>query len=78
MRIYYNGSAPNISVTVAPAAHLSGELPAQWRDEHGEPVNLSVGFRNGEAVVDSELGRYLVAQKIARSSRLIMPGLLRA
>lgn len=61
---------------VAPAAHLpKGDLPAAWTDEAGEPVQFTVVFREGEAVVTAELGRYLIDQGFAKRTKLWLPGL---
>lgn len=76
MKTYYNGSAGEISVTVSPAAHLAkGDLPAAWRDEAGEPLSFTIHFKGGEAITTPELARYLSSQGIARTTKLILPGL---
>ena len=75
MRIFYNGDAPNISVSACPAGHLPAvECPKQWFEEDGKtPQSFSVQFRDGEAIVDEALGKYLVVQKIALTSKIILP-----
>ena len=66
------------SLTIAPAAHLEGETPAEWTDEEGKPRNMSVVFNYGEAIVTSEIGRYLIAHGLARKTKLILPADLAA
>lgn len=64
-------------VHVAPAAHLDhAGLPADWINERGQPVNMTVTFRDGVAEVTPELGRYLLSQRLARKSSLILPSLV--
>lgn len=63
-------------VFIAPAAHLDhAGLPADWIDENGQPVQMTITFRDGSAEVTPELGRYLVSQKLARKTSLILPEL---
>lgn len=64
---------------IAPAAHLErGDLPADWTDENGDAVNFTIVFREGQAVVTPEIGRYLLAQGLAKRTSLIIPGLVAA
>ncbi len=72
MRVFYTGShAGEMPVTVCPGGHLDhAGLPAEWID-NGKPLTFTVTFRNGEARVPDDLGRYLIDQKIASS--LILP-----
>jgi hypothetical protein len=79
VKIYYNGDAPNLSISACPAGHLPAvECPREWFEEDGTtPRTFTVLFRAGEAIVDAPLGRYLAAQNIARTTKIIMPGHLR-
>ena len=72
MRVFYRGShVGEMPVTVCPAGHLDhAGLPAHWLDK-GKPISFTVTFRGGEARVPDDLGRYLIAQKIA--SPIILP-----
>jgi hypothetical protein len=42
-------------------------------NEDGTPILFTVQFKNGEAEVASNLGRYLIAQGLAQGSRIIIP-----
>jgi hypothetical protein len=79
VKIYYNGGAPDMTVSACPAGHLpAAECPAEWYEEDGKtPLTFPVHFRGGEAIVEAPLGRYLVAQNIARTTKIIMPGHVR-
>lgn len=77
MRLFYAGN-PNatISVTVAPAADpdgVKGGIAADWVDENGEPRNITTYFKPGGVEVPDDLGRYLLAKKLARKTGLILP-----
>ena len=76
MKVFYNGSAPNMMVTASPASHLpAAECPKDWFEEDGTtPRQISVQFKDGAVVLEAPLARYLVAQKIARTSKIMMPG----
>lgn len=58
---------------IAPAADIQGEAPAGWLHDDGTPCNIGVTFQYGEAVVTSEVGRYLIARGLARKTKLIVP-----
>ena len=79
MKVYYNGDAPTVSISACPAGHLPAvECPREWFEEDGTtPRSFTVLFSGGEAIVDAPLGRYLVAQNIARTTKIIFPGQMR-
>jgi len=78
MKVYAAGQRQTVGVQtlhVAPAAHVgeNAACPREWFDDDASPRNFSVIFRNGEAEVDDQIGRYLLAYKLARKTRLILP-----
>lgn len=77
MRVYYAGNDRGNHMTiVAPAADprgIAAGVDADWLDEAGNPRQITVTFKNGEANVPDALGRYLVAVKIAKRTRLLLP-----
>lgn len=80
MKVYAAAERQRTGVSqlhIAPAAHLTrGDLPADWTDEFGNPVNFTVTFRDGVAIVDPAIGRYLLEHGMARRTGLIMPRLV--
>jgi hypothetical protein len=82
MLIYYHGSPDKLPVAehtiiVAPAGHLpKGECLSEWWDTTGErpkPFEYKVQFFFGQAEVDDQLGKYMIAAGLASSTRLIVP-----
>jgi hypothetical protein len=65
---------------IAPAAHVGDQAapPVDWLNDDGSARNFTITFVNGEAEVTDEIGRYLLAYKMARRSRLILPADLAA
>lgn len=62
------------TVHIAPAAHVKkDQCPESWFKPDGMPENFTVAFVHGVAEVTDEIGRYLVAHKMAGKSRLIIP-----
>ncbi|WP_188516967.1 hypothetical protein [Alsobacter metallidurans] len=49
------------------------DLPAHWVTDANEPVQFTVDFIVGEAEVEDELGRYMVAHKLAKRTKLLLP-----
>lgn len=81
MRVYHPGRHPNHSLFVAPAADprtAQGSIDSSWLHENGEPKSFTVNFVGGAADVPDPLGRYLLATKQAKRTRLIFPGLAAA
>lgn len=89
MKIYAAGEAASqaasFNVHIAPAADRDGlehiDPPNEWFDtvvEDGKkvqtPRQIVVTFRHGEADVQGSIGKYLIARKMARASKFIMPG----
>lgn len=60
---------------INPAAHLSDRTacPGDWFDDDGNPREFVVQFVDGEAEVDDRIGRYMVAHRMARKTKLIIP-----
>lgn len=81
MRVYHHHRRRH-SLFVAPAADpraRSGGVESAWLNEDGSPKNILVDFdADGIAEVPDPLGRYLVATKQARRTRLWMPEFLAA
>lgn len=78
MKVYAAGERQAQGVQtlhICPAAHIGEKAacPTEWFGEDGEALNFTVTFRHGEAEVDDQIGRYLLAYKLARKSRLIIP-----
>jgi hypothetical protein len=77
-KIFYNRPyhRPGIvNLTVAPATLDPSARRDDWTDLQGNPVNVTVCFRNGEAVVDDGLAAMLVKHGYARKTK---PALLEA
>lgn len=80
MKVWYNGDAPTVSISACPAGHLPAvECPREWFEDDGTtPRSFTVLFSGGVAIVeDDALARYLVAQNIARTTKIIFPGQMR-
>lgn len=60
---------------INPAAHIGEKAacPEEWFNEAGEPLNFNITFQDGVAEVTDPIGRYLVAHRLARKTRLILP-----
>lgn len=81
MRVYHPGRHANHTLFVAPAADprtAKGSIDADWLHDNGEPKSFTVNFVNGGATVPDPLGRYLLATKQAKRTRLIFPDLAAA
>jgi hypothetical protein len=82
MKVYANGDRQRFGIQtmhINPAAHVSAvdgtaSCPKEWFDADGNPLNMTIRFVEGEAEVSDTVGRYMVAHKLARRSRLILPG----
>lgn len=62
------------SIHIAPGAHEKREnCPEEWFDHDGTPKQMVVAFMHGVAEVDDQVGRYLLAHRLAGRSRLIIP-----
>ena len=80
MNVYLHGSdgqpppARHV-VIMTPAAHLAGqELPSEFVEADGKPRNFEILFVHGKAEVSDALGKYMIAQKLAEKTRLVIPG----
>lgn len=78
MKVYAAGQRQAQGVQtlhISPAAHIGGSAacPVDWFGEDGEPLQITVTFRDGEAEVDDQIGRYLLAYKLAKKTKLILP-----
>lgn len=82
MRIYAIGDnasrAAETIQAVAPGAYpgAKSDGPADWFDGEGRPVTIKVHYKDGAADVPDELGRLMLAQKLAKRTRLLLPGLI--
>jgi hypothetical protein len=77
-KIFYNRQfhRPGIMrLTVTPAALDPTARRDDWTDNQGNPVDVTVLFRNGEATVDDGLAALLVKHNHARKTK---PALLEA
>lgn len=78
MFVYAAGERQAVGVQtlhIAPAAHVGGATacPLDWLEDDGSPRNFTVIFRDGVAEVDDQIGRYLLAYKLAKRTKLILP-----
>lgn len=78
MKVYAVGERQQTgaqTLHICPAAHVGEKAacPLSWFTDEGEPMNFNVTFQNGEAEVEDSIGKYLLAYKLARKSRLIIP-----
>jgi hypothetical protein len=78
MKLYAAGERQQVgaqTLHICPAAHVGEKAacPLSWFSEDGEPLNFNVTFINGEVEVEDSIGKYLLAYKMARKSRLIIP-----
>ncbi len=75
MRVYYNGDTPDMALQACPAGHLpAAECLREWFEDDGTtPRVFPVRFEEGSAVVPHSLGKYLIGQRIARSTRIMLP-----
>jgi hypothetical protein len=80
MIVYHHGSPDKPPVEthtliVCPAKHLPSHCPEDfWWDNTGETkraLEFQVTFHYGEAEVEDQLGRYLVATGMAKDTRYI-------
>ena len=72
MKVYNHYSYGNGTVFVSPGAHHPET--ADWVDPKTKvPIMFTVKFKNGIAEVDDNMGRYLVKQKLAQASPVILP-----
>jgi hypothetical protein len=46
---------------------------SEWKNQEGKPIQIKVEFKHGKADVPNNLGEYLLANKLAERSRLILP-----
>ncbi len=80
MRVYLHGSPDQPpparhTLLVTPAAHLPGqEMPHEFVERDGSPRTFDILFEYGKAEVPDVLGKYLVENKLAEKTRLILPG----
>ena len=79
MKVFYNGTAPEMTLSVCPAGHLpAAECQREWFEEDGAtPKTFPIRFAGGEAIVDDPLGRYLRTQGIVRFFKIAQTGLTR-
>ena len=69
MKIYQPGTHGVRTAFVQPGR----EYPSsQFVDDNGDPRMFSVKFIEGQAVVDDELGQYMIDQGLAKASPIIL------
>lgn len=80
MRVFCAGEraavAPVFVMFVAPAGDTEftkGDIPASWVDENKVPVQFTVEFKFGRAEVPDDIGKYMVARKLAKRTQLLLP-----
>lgn len=76
MKIYYPGSQPHHTLSVAPAAHPGPgdhRMNADWLDGEGAPVTFQVQFVDRTAEVDKSLGEFLIKHGYAQRTKLLLP-----
>jgi hypothetical protein len=80
MNIYLTGERerqnPNHVMQVAPAADkrvAPNGIPSDWLDDDKKPRTFPIVFRYGKAVVEDNLGAYLVKTGQASASSLLKP-----
>jgi hypothetical protein len=81
MRVYHFQRCRH-TLYVSPASDprgIKGGVDAEWRNDDGSAKLIEVCFdADGRAEVSDNLGRYLVATKQAKSTRLWLPQSLAA
>lgn len=64
---------PVFVMCTAPAALVRNqEIPLRWLDEKGNPAQINVEFKFGEAEVEDGLARLLLEHKLVQKSTLIL------
>lgn len=69
MKIYYHGNSSLHRIFVTPA--VDHPEVAAWRELDGRPRQFEVLFQNGLAIVDDNLGKYLVEKGLASKTKVI-------
>lgn len=80
MRVYHHFRRRH-ALFVAPAAdpRIGGGADSSWVNDDGTPKNILVDFdADGVAEVPDSVGRYLLATKQARRTRLWLPTFMAA
>lgn len=78
MKIYSGTGYGNGIIFVTPGAHYptNSDWISVLQDDQGrtirKAIQLTVQFKNGVAEVEDSLGEYMIAQKLARSSPVIL------
>ena len=71
MRVYRpHGTGRRDVLIVAPGAQYPN---ADWLEADGRPRQFAIEFKGGSAVVDDELGRYLIDHGYAQASPILLP-----
>ena len=64
---------PVFIMCTAPATLVRNqEIPLHWLDEKGNPAQINIEFKFGEAEVEDGLARLLLEQKLVQKSTLIL------
>lgn len=70
MKIYLPGSRGTHRMFVQPGS----KFPAShFMNAEGKPILFTVEFKNGEADVSRSLGRFMLDEKMAQRSPIILP-----
>jgi hypothetical protein len=75
LKIFLHGAvaarSPRTASIVRPGEHPESD-PSEWYKD-GVPVQFEVIFHYGAAEVTNSLGKYMVQQGMAKTTRLILP-----
>jgi hypothetical protein len=73
MKVYTPARQDGIrTIAVAPAAVDPTARVAEWQDDDGKPLTISVRFVHGVAEVADNLGRFLIAHGYAKKTRPLL------
>jgi hypothetical protein len=80
MKVYCTGTKArrqaSFTMSVAPATMARNqEIPQEWLDPKGNPVQFNLEFVYGEAEVDDAIARLLLDQKLVQKTKLLLPRL---
>lgn len=73
MRVYKNGEKERVGIHRLYISPGHEHDIADWKDQEGKPRLMEVVFKDGVAEVESNLADYLITNKYAAKSRLILP-----
>ena len=76
MFVYLPNTATH-TMYVCPAGDveaMKGEAPSEFKNDDGTARSFTVQFTHGRADVPDNLGNYMIKRKLARKTKLLLPG----